>query len=844
MRLVKMSAERTIFDEPHYQSLELLATRELTNGDPASAFKYADRRCRIIPVPEPHCYVLRGEASFRLGDKEGAIADIRMALGIAPDDITANRRMLAWGRGPDQTKAACAIVRRDRDFDYLRKAVGLLRARGQKQFARVTVLDDAVEGWAIWYGGDHLEISITDGADVFTTMFSPRDSRPVGRGGRAVGFKLRRPKSSTAQSITLSVDGDIFHATRTAGNDVLRKCPSLGPRAPNISEREVTVIVPVYADYKATKLCLEGLRNEVASSSYRTIVIDDAAPDPRIGKYLAQFGKADRIEVLINQRNRGFVGSVNRALELVSRGDIVILNSDTIVPPGFINRLAEVAWSSPEIGTVTPFSNNGEFTSFPTPNRSNPLPSRREIERFDRIAAKVNARRVIDIPSGIGFCLYVTRPCLDAVGLLSEDFGLGYLEDADFCLRARERGFRNVCAPSIYVGHAGSKSFGSEKRSLVVRNLGVLEQRFPDHRSECAAFIAADPLRPARQAVEREEAGACHPMLLVTGGGVVEAIARKRARQVATRRNPVFILEVRDQANGTIVRIADSAGGLPQSVEFALGSPADCRSLSEFLSRTRPRRAEFIDPANTPPILVDLLLKLKVPYDVFIADTGLLGPATHQSRVKAIASRREAPCNEDVASGLPRSWRDIAGGAEQILVPCEQARAFAATVLPRGILRRVKGVAERCSMVKRARRKRSGGQIGFLPVRSCAEEHALLGALAQALVEARPDVSITVIGATFDDINLMRQANVFVTAAIEPDEFERLIFSLGVGRLFVSATRPLFGHPILSAVRATCLPTAYFDWSNGCCKSNKRDLPIDPGASLGELVDAVSRWMR
>ena len=703
---------------------------------PLSAFKYADRRCRIIPVPEPHCYVLRGEASFRLGDKEGAIADIRMALEIAPDDIAANRRMLAWGRGPEQTKAACALVRRDRDFDYLRKAVGLLRAKGQKQFARVTVLDDAVEGWAIWYGGDHLEISITDGADVFTTMFGPQDSRPVGRGGHAVGFKLRRPKSPTAQSITLSVDGDIFHATRTAGNDVLRKCQGLAPRAPNIGEREVTIIVPVYADYKATKLCLEGLRNEVASSSYRAIVVDDAAPDPRIGKYLARFGKADRIEVLINERNRGFVGSVNRALELTPRGDIVILNSDTIVPPGFINRLAEAAWSSPDIGTVTPFSNNGEFTSFPTPNRSNPLPSRREIERLDRIAAKVNAGHVIDIPSGIGFCLYVTRPCLDAVGLLSEDFGLGYLEDADFCLRARERGFRNVCAPSIYVGHAGSKSFGSEKRSLVVRNLGVLERRFPDHRSECAAFIAADPLRPARQAVEHEEAGACHPMLLVTGAGVVEAIARKRAREIATRRNPVFILEVRHQANGTAVRIADSAGGLPQSVEFALGSTADCKSLLEFLSRTRPRRTEFIDPANTPPMLVDLLLKLKVPYDIFIADTGLLGPAANQPRAIAIASRREgreAPCNEDVASGLPRSWRDIAGGADQILVPCEQARAFAATVLPRAILRRVKGVAERLQ-----RGEASAPEAWRRPDRICACSILCRGACASGSVGAGP----------------------------------------------------------------------------------------------------------
>ena len=246
-----------------------------------------------------------------------------------------------------------------------------------------------------------------------------------------------------------------------------------------------------------------------------------------------------RVEVLVNARNLGFIGSVNRALEQIKHDDVILLNSDTIVPPGFINRLTAAARSSPDIGTVTPLSNNGEFTSFPIPNTSNPLCSREEINRIDAIAAQANSNTIVDIPSGIGFCLYLTRPCLDAVGPLSEDFDSGYLEDADFCLRARERGYRNVCAPSVYVGHAGSKSFGHEKRSLVVRNLSVLEQRYPKHSSECAAFMVADPLRTARAAIERAAAAiACHPILLLTGAGTIGTIARQRARELASSRAP------------------------------------------------------------------------------------------------------------------------------------------------------------------------------------------------------------------------------------------------------------------------------------------------------------------
>ena len=168
-------------------------------------------------------------------------------------------------------------------------------------------------------------------------------------------------------------------------------------------------------------------------------------------------------EVMVNGRNLGFIGSVNSALERIKQGDILILNSDTIVPRGFIDRLADAARSSPDIGTVTPLSNNGEFVSFPMPNRANPVASRNEIERLDTISAKTNSGKIIDIPSGIGFCLYITRACLDEVGALSEDFARGYLEDVDFCLRARERELetfvrRQSTSLTWAPSHSGNKS--------------------------------------------------------------------------------------------------------------------------------------------------------------------------------------------------------------------------------------------------------------------------------------------------------------------------------------------------------------------------------------------------
>ena len=199
---------------------------------------------------------------------------------------------------------------------------------------------------------------------------------------------------------------------------------------------------------------------------------------------------------------------------------------------------------------------------------------------IDAIAAKANAGRIIDIPNGTGFCLYITRECLDAVGLLSEDFYRGYVEDVDFCLRARARGFRNVCAPSIYVGHAGSKSFGQEKRALVVRNYAVLDRRYPTYHAETAAFDFADPLLPSRQAIERSlPQAALRPRLLLTGAGFMATVAAERARQITAETS------IRDDRRGALrIHRTESEG-----VRFGRGDSAISEVRSEHLRANATR---------------------------------------------------------------------------------------------------------------------------------------------------------------------------------------------------------------------------------------------------------------
>ena len=90
------------------------------------------------------------------------------------------------------------------------------------------------------------------------------------------------------------------------------------------------------------------------------------------------------------------------------------------------------------------------------------MPDLAAVRRLAALAAAANGAGVVEIPTGVGFCLYLKRDCLAEVGLLREDtFAQGYGEENDFCLRARHLGWRHVAATGVYVGHVGAASFGA-----------------------------------------------------------------------------------------------------------------------------------------------------------------------------------------------------------------------------------------------------------------------------------------------------------------------------------------------------------------------------------------------
>jgi O-antigen biosynthesis protein len=305
------------------------------------------------------------------------------------------------------------------------------------------------------------------------------------------------------------------------------------------------------------------------------------------------------------------------------------------------------------------------------------------------------------------------------------------------------------------------------------------------------------------------------------------------------------------RADGACVEIINAAWGMPQSLQFNLASSHECGSLIDFIQSMQPSRIEILDPANVPFRLIDSLLALRVPYDIFIADAGLIGADNTQYMATAVRSM-PSPNPDESPSKIEMTptrkdcidrWRDIAGRAERIIAPCPQAAAFAASVFPERTIDKLSRPAEKRGRATRKIKKLTHNYVGLVPLRCCAHEQMLMREIARRLNKLRPTMAITIIGAVIDDIGLMRSTNAFVTGAVNAEEFEREVASLGLSHLFLCATQPLFGHPILLVAESSSLPTAYFDWSAGGIKPKKKDLPIDPGASLDDITSALDRWI-
>ncbi len=341
-------------------------------------------------------------------------------------------------------------------------------------------------------------------------------ARAETRGVQRQHDKLQREFNELAQHLKWIEGSTVFRATRPLVNlkvrvDRLRgkggpaPQPAATPAAAASQARPVPapsspvdVIVPVYRGLEDTRRCILSVLESSNKTPMRLVVINDASPEPEVTDWLreVQAGHPDRIELLENPENLGFVGTVNRGMALHPGSDVLLLNSDAEVANDWLDRLQAAAYSDARIASVTPFSNNATICSYPRFCEANDLPQGWDTAALDSLFARANPPEVVDVPTGVGFCMYIRRDSLDELGLFdTANFGKGYGEENDFCCRAREAGWRNVHAVNVFARHAGGVSFGASKSARELAAMETLRRLHPRYEAEVHAFLARDPAR-------------------------------------------------------------------------------------------------------------------------------------------------------------------------------------------------------------------------------------------------------------------------------------------------------------------------------------------------------------
>jgi GT2 family glycosyltransferase/glycosyltransferase involved in cell wall biosynthesis len=265
----------------------------------------------------------------------------------------------------------------------------------------------------------------------------------------------------------------------------------------NLSKMELinfatTIIIPVYNAYEDTKKCVESVIQHT-DHKHPILIVDDASTDLRIKKLLGEFSLTQsHISVVENFDNLGFVKTCNLAFSASDGStDVVLLNSDTVVTPNWLDKLINAAYSEKNVATVTPLTNNGTICSVPIWLESNDIPAGHTIISFASLIENISLKEYPQIPTAVGFCMYIKRDVLNKVGYFDAvNFGRGYGEENDFCCRATNSGYIHIIDDSTFVYHSGSKSFGAQKLKLIEENSNTLTKLHPNYFPSVEKFIA------------------------------------------------------------------------------------------------------------------------------------------------------------------------------------------------------------------------------------------------------------------------------------------------------------------------------------------------------------------
>jgi GT2 family glycosyltransferase len=304
---------------------------------------------------------------------------------------------------------------------------------------------------------------------------------------RAYDFAARLGESAAANGVDLRRAFDVklrpgpAHAQPFGVSDFLflsRRDPPAAPAEDLDPARVVnaSVIIPVFNKAEFTFQCLRSLLREVDFSDAEVIVIDNASTD-ETAELLSRF--RDRVRVISNAENRGFVDACNQGASVARGRYLVFLNNDTVVLPGWLDRLVETAERDARAGAV------GSMFLYPdgrVQEAGAVVWSNGETFHYGWSKSADDRRftfaREVDYCSGAS--LLIRRELFERLGGFDRRYAPAYYEDTDLCMGVRSLGYKVVYQPASRLYHFEGATAGTDTQIGFRRFQVINRAKFQD----------------------------------------------------------------------------------------------------------------------------------------------------------------------------------------------------------------------------------------------------------------------------------------------------------------------------------------------------------------------------
>lgn len=229
--------------------------------------------------------------------------------------------------------------------------------------------------------------------------------------------------------------------------------------------KSIYIIILAFNQKEETIRCLgELLKVKVRGYRLRIVIIDNNSTDGTEKEVINKFPK---LIYKRNQKNLGFSAGVNKGIQIALKDKsckyILLLNNDTYLNNSFISKLVKTAESDSKIGIIAPVLKHyvGKKLFYGMEGQLN----LKLAKATHRNTKTIRSKKIINADFVSGCCMLIKKEVFAKAGLFDEGYFL-YLEDVDFCLKAKQAGFKVVLDPNTIIGHRVSASLNNPLKKI------------------------------------------------------------------------------------------------------------------------------------------------------------------------------------------------------------------------------------------------------------------------------------------------------------------------------------------------------------------------------------------